>query len=110
MNTLNLIDKSFCISCDHIRKLNEDYKNYNDAMFKKQFTCKNLNNDKQIYDKYNNGIYNSIPSDYISKKTCYNRDLNDKDEYLWELMFSNNYNNLNNTMFNQNTRRKTKLS
>lgn len=107
MNTLNLIDKSFCISCDHIRKLNEDYKNYNDAMFKKQFTCKNLNNDKQIYD---NGIYNSIPSDYISKKTCYNRDLNDKDEYLWELMFSNNYNNLNNTMFNQNTRRKTKLS
>ena len=32
LNNLDLLNQSYCISCDHIKKLNEDYKKYNDIL------------------------------------------------------------------------------
>jgi subfamily B ATP-binding cassette protein MsbA len=33
MDSIDLINQSYCISCDHIKKINEDYKKYNDTVF-----------------------------------------------------------------------------
>lgn len=107
MNNLDLIKQSYCISCDHIKKLNEDYKKYNDTVFNKQFTCiKNKN--KENY-KYNTNINDIINSSYITKKTCYDDSLQEKDNHIWDLLFIENTNDLLNINFNENTRIKTKL-
>lgn len=108
LDTFDLIKASYCISCDHLKKLNEDYKKYNNDFIKKQFTC--LNKNKENYN-YNTRFYDGYNQSYISKKTCYDPSLNPRDDRLWELLFNslvNDYDN-NNINFNQNTRRKTKL-
>ena len=51
-----------------------------------------------------------MPSAYINKKTCYNPSLNQQDNHNWELLFIQLNNNLSNINFNENTRRKTKLT
>lgn len=111
MSNLDLLNESYCISCDHIKKINEDYRNYNNTVFNKHFSCLR-NKDKEDYN-YNFNIRvnfnNKINPTYISKKTCYNPALNEIDNHTWELLFIQVTNNLNNINFNENTRRKTKL-
>jgi hypothetical protein len=113
MNDLELINKSYCISCDHIKKINEEYKRYNDTVFNKQFTCmRNKDKENYLYNKYVN--YNILKSAYINKKTCYNPVLNEQDARMWELLLydinGNQIEGLNpNSKFNENTRRKTRI-
>jgi len=109
MDDLNLLNKSYCISCDHIKKINEEYKRYNDTVFNKQFTCMR-NKDKENYKYFKLVDYN-IKSSYINKKTCYNPVLNEQDARMWELLllYDINGNRIdnNNIRFNENTRKKT---
>lgn len=111
MNDLNLLNKSYCISCDHIKKINEEYKRYNDTVFNKQFTCMK-NKDKENYQYFKLADYN-IKSSYINKKTCYNPALNEQDARMWELLLLYDINgnriDSNNIRFNENTRRKTRF-
>ena len=110
MSKLDLINQSYCISCNHIKILNEDYKKYNDSVFNKQFTClKNKHKEYELYS-YNTYFNNIMPSTYINKKTCYDASLNnnDKTNRNWDLLFLDITED-NNIRFNQNTRRKTKL-
>lgn len=115
MNNLDLLKQSYCISCKHINKLNEDYKNYNNTVFNKQFTClKNKN--KEDYNRGNNNRNNNydnyndkIQSSYITKKSCYDPSLNTIDNHIWDLLFIQLNNDLNNNLnitFNENTKRK----
>ena len=117
-NNLDLLNQSYCISCDHIKKLNEDYRKYNDTVFNKHFTClRNKDNEDYNYksrtyntNNYNNRNYDLMPSANINKKTCYDPSLNERDNRDWELLFIQINNNLSNINFNVNTRRKTKLT
>jgi hypothetical protein len=111
MNDLELMNKSYCISCDHIKKINEEYKRYNDTVFNKQFTCMR-NKDKENY-QYNRTVDYNIKSAYINKKTCFNPNLNEQDARMWELLllYDINGNRIDNhnIRFNENTRRKTRF-
>jgi hypothetical protein len=112
MDDLNLLNKSYCISCDHIKKINEEYKRYNDTIFNKQFTCMR-NKDKENYKYFKLVDYNILKSANINKKTCYNPSLNEKDARMWELLllYDINGNRIDphNIRFNENTRRKTRF-
>ena len=114
-NNLDLLNQSYCISCEHIKKLDEDYKKYNDTVFNKHFSClRNKNNEdynynsKTYYSNYNTRNNDLIPSSYITKKTCYNSSLKEQDNHTWDLLFIQINDNLLNINFNENTRRKTK--
>ena len=62
MENLDLLNQSYCISCDHIKKINEEYKKYNDTVFNKQFSCiRNKNKEDYNY----NYIYNTNSNDII---------------------------------------------
>ena len=118
MENLDLLNQSYCISCDHIKKINEEYKKYNDTVFNKQFSCiRNKNkedyNYNYIYNTHSNDI---IGSSYITKKTCYDPSLNETDNKTWDLIFkrvsndngNDNGNDFRNTRFNLNTKQKTR--
>ena len=108
MSNIDLINQSYSISCDHITKLNEDYSRYNNTVFNKHFTCLiNKNNEDYKY-KYNTQVNDKIGATYISKKTCYNADLNEKDNHNWDILFKKLSYDIGNATFNENTRQRTR--
>ena len=112
MEDLDLLNQSYCISCDHIKKINEEYKKFNDTVFNKKFSCiRNKNKEDYNYTTYSNDI---IGSTYITKKTCYDPSLNETDNKTWDLIFKQvcddkgNGNDFRNARFNLNTKQKTR--
>lgn len=115
MENLDLLNQSYCISCDHIKKINEEYKKYNDTIFNKQFSCiRNKNKEDYNYNNYTSYSNDIIRSSYITKKTCYDPSLNEIDNKTWDLIFkqvsndNGNDNDFRNARFNENTKQKTR--
>jgi len=106
MSSLNQL--SYNISCEHIKKLNEKYNDFNDKLFKEKMICHNNYDDDNNINKKNIKYLNNI---YVSRKSCIYKST-EPDDLEWTSSFNNNdnilkYNQDNaRALFNMNTRQK----